>query len=47
MLAQRIVEAAKAKRAVIFACGATCLKKGLGPLLVDLMNRGLLGHRSP
>jgi hypothetical protein len=44
VLAERIVEAAKAKRAVIFACGAHVLKKGLGPLLVDLMNRGLLGH---
>ena len=44
VLADRIVEAAKAGRAVIFACGAHVLKKGLGPLLVDLMNRGLLGH---
>ena len=44
VLADRIVEASRNGRAVIFACGAHVLKKGLGPLLVDLMNRGLLGH---
>ncbi len=44
ILAQRIVEAARAGRAVIFSCGAHVLRKGNGPLLVDLMQRGLLGH---
>jgi hypothetical protein len=44
VLAERIVEAAAAGRAVIFCCGAHVLRKGNGPLLVDLMERGLLGH---
>jgi hypothetical protein len=44
VLAERIVEAAKAGRAVIFFCGAHVLRKGNGPLLIDLMKRGLLGH---
>jgi len=43
-LAQRIVEAARAGRSVIFFCGAHVLRKGNGPLLIDLMRRGLLGH---
>ena len=44
MLADRIVEAARNGRAVIFMCGAHVLKKGAGPLLADLIERGLLGH---
>ncbi|MGA2618616.1 MAG: hypothetical protein ABSF26_13465 [Thermoguttaceae bacterium] len=43
-LAGRIVAAAGAGRAVIFACGAHVLRKGNGPLLIDLMRRGLLTH---
>jgi len=43
-LAQRIVEAARAVRSVIFFCGAHVLRKGNGPLLIDLMERGLLSH---
>jgi len=43
-LAERIVEAAGRGRAVIFCCGAHVLRKGNGPLLVDLMERGLLTH---
>ncbi|NQT14179.1 MAG: hypothetical protein HQ582_15600 [Planctomycetes bacterium] len=43
-LAERIVEAAAADRSVIFLCGAHVLRKGNGPLLVDLMERGLLTH---
>jgi hypothetical protein len=43
-LARRIVEAARAGRAVIFFCGAHVLRKGNGPLLIDLMERGLLTH---
>ena len=43
-LAERIVEAARADRSVIFFCGAHVLRKGNGPLLVDLMKRGLLTH---
>ena len=44
VLAERIVEAAAAGRAVIFCCGAHVLRKGNGPLLIDLMERGLLTH---
>jgi len=44
LLAGRIVEAAAAGRAVIFFCGAHVLRKGNGPLLVDLMERGLVSH---
>jgi len=43
VLAERIVTAARAGRAVMFACGAHVLRKGNGPLLIDLMRRGLLG----
>jgi hypothetical protein len=43
-LAERIVAAAADGRAVIFACGAHVLRKGNGPLLIDLMQRGLLTH---
>jgi len=43
-LAQRIVEAASARSAVIFCCGAHVLRKGNSPLLVDLMERGLISH---
>jgi hypothetical protein len=42
-IADRIVAAAESRRAVIFACGAHVLRKGNGPLLIDLMRRGLLG----
>lgn len=43
-LAERIVQAARAGRSVIFFCGAHVLRKGNGPLLIDLMERGLLTH---
>ena len=43
-LARRIVDAVRSDRAVIFACGAHVLRRGNGPLLIDLMKRGLLGH---
>lgn len=43
-LAGKIVEAAAAGRSVIFFCGAHVLRSGNGPLLIDLMQRGLLGH---
>jgi len=39
-LAERIVAAAAAGRAVILFCGAHVIRKGNGPLLVDLMERG-------
>ena len=44
VLAERIVEAAAAGRTVMFCCGAHVLKSGNGPLLIDLMKRGLLTH---
>jgi hypothetical protein len=43
-LAERIVAAAEKGRSVIFFCGAHVLRKGAGPLLVDLMERRLLTH---
>jgi len=43
-LARRITEAAAAGRSVIFSCGAHVLRKGNGPLLIDLMERGFLTH---
>jgi hypothetical protein len=44
VLAERINAAAAGRRAVIFFCGAHVLRKGNGPLLVDLLKRGLLTH---
>lgn len=43
-IAERIVTAASAGRAVIFCCGAHVLRTGNGPLLIDLMERRLLTH---
>lgn len=43
-LAQRIVAAARAGRSVMFFCGAHVLRKGCGPLLIDLMERRILTH---
>jgi hypothetical protein len=44
ILAERIVKSAAEKRAVLFACGAHVLRQGNAPLLIDLMQRGLLSH---
>ena len=44
VLAERIVKAAADGRAVLFCCGAHVLRQGNAPLLIDLMQRGLLGH---
>ena len=43
-LARQIVAAAAAGRTVMFCCGAHVLRAGNGPLLINLMQRGLLGH---
>jgi hypothetical protein len=43
-LAERILEARKRGAAVIAFCGAHVLRKGNGPLLIDLMEKGLLTH---
>jgi len=44
ILAERILEARSRGAAVIAFCGAHVLRKGNGPLLIDLMKRGLLTH---
>lgn len=44
VLAERIVAARKRGAAVIAFCGAHVLRKGNGPLLIDLMEKGLLTH---
>ncbi|GIX05535.1 MAG: hypothetical protein KatS3mg114_1404 [Planctomycetaceae bacterium] len=44
ILADDIVRAARQDRAVIFICGAHVLRQGNGPLLIDLMQRGILKH---
>jgi hypothetical protein len=46
VLAERIVAGARAGATILFACGAHVLRKGCGPLLIDLMERGLLTHLS-
>jgi hypothetical protein len=44
VLADRILQARKRGSAVIFMIGAHVLRKGNGPLLIDLMGRGLVTH---
>ncbi len=44
VLAERTVTAARSGRAVLWACGGHVLRQGNAPLLIDLMERGLLGH---
>ncbi len=44
VLAERIIEARKNNRAVMFICGAHVLRAGNSALLIDLMERGLLNH---
>ena len=44
VLAQRIVDAHRDGRTVLFTCGAHVLRQGNAPLLIDLMQRGLLKH---
>ena len=44
VLADRIVEAFRADRTVLFCCGAHVLRQGNAPLLIDLMERGVLRH---
>lgn len=43
-VAQRIAVARKAGRPVIWSIGAHVVKRGLAPLLVDLMERGVITH---
>ncbi|HUG94159.1 MAG TPA: hypothetical protein VML55_25245 [Planctomycetaceae bacterium] len=44
VLAERVVAASRGGRAVLFCCGAHVLRAGNAPLLIDLMERGLLSH---
>lgn len=43
-IADDIVRASRNGRAVIFICGAHVLRQGNAPLLIDLMERGILNH---
>ncbi len=43
-IAGRIVEGAAGGRSIVFCMGAHVLRKGNGPLLIDLMERGLVTH---
>ncbi len=43
-LAETIVAAVGGGRTVMFCCGAHVLRKGNAPLLIDLMQRGLVTH---
>jgi len=44
VLADKIVEAKRNGRAIIWLCGAHVLRAGNAPLLIDLMRRGLITH---
>ncbi len=44
ILGEAVAEARRNDRAVIFCCGAHVLRQGNAPLLIDLMQRGLLTH---
>lgn len=44
VLARKIREARAGKKAVILMLGAHVLRRGAGPLLIDLMRRGLVTH---
>jgi len=46
ILADKIVEAYRNDRTVLFTCGAHVLRQGNAPLLIDLMERGILKHLS-
>jgi hypothetical protein len=43
-IADAVAAARRNGSSVIFACGAHVIRKGNGPLLIDLMKRGLLTH---
>ena len=43
-VAGRIAEARRAGRPVIWMIGAHVVKRGLAPLLIDLMERGVITH---
>jgi hypothetical protein len=44
IIADKILDASKAGRSIILFCGAHVIKSGCGPLLVDLIERGLVSH---
>lgn len=44
LLADRIAAAHRQKKIVIAFCGAHVVRRGLGPLLIDWMARGVLNH---
>ena len=44
LLADKIIEAREKGATVLMAMGAHCLRAGNGPLLIELMRRGLITH---
>lgn len=46
IFAEKIVDAAANDCTILFSCGAHVLRQGNAPLLIDLMERGLLTHLS-
>jgi len=44
VLADRVVAAFRQDRTVLFGCGAHVLRQGNAPLLIDLMERGVVRH---
>ena len=44
ILAQRSMNARSAARTILWSCGAHVLRQGNGPLIIDLMERGLITH---
>ena len=44
ILAERIKKAKESGSAIMFSCGGHVIKQGMAPILVDLMERGFIGH---
>jgi len=42
LIIERVYQAYKKKRAIVFAMGAHVIKCGLGPIIIDLMKRGII-----
>lgn len=44
VLAERINKAKESGSAVMFSCGGHVIKQGMSPIIIDLMERGLISH---
>jgi hypothetical protein len=44
VLAQEILQSTERKSAILFSCGAHVIKSGLGPVIVDLIERKMITH---